>query len=173
MLKHLVAVGVVVAAVVCLGFEPATCQAQGVGDYASGAAPKHSDWTIPPGPYGLIASYADDFLSNGPAHGNYMTTWAVLTDAIEDPDKADQLADFFILDVRGTPAFNLRHLPGAINIPYAAVAKPWNLDQLPTDQPILVVSGSGALSSQVATVLGMLGYNVRNLSGGMAVVPVS
>jgi len=45
-------------------------------------------------------------------------------------------------------------------------------DQLPTDRPILVVCASGALSSQVATVLGVLGYNVRNLSGGMAVVPV-
>ena len=173
MLKHLVAVGVVVAAVVCLGYVPATCQAQGVGDYASGAAPKHSNWTIPPGPYGLIASYADDFLSNGAANGNYITTWAVLTDAIDDPDKADQLDDFFILDVRGATAFNLRHLPGAINIPYAAVAKPWNLDRLPTDQPILVVCGSGALSSQVATVLGVLGYSVRSLLGGMAVVPVS
>ncbi len=172
-MKHLVAVGLVVAAVVFLGFVPATCQAQGVGDYASGAAPKHSNWTIPPGPYGLIASYADDFLSNGAANGNYITTWAGLTDAIDDPDKADQLDDFFILDVRGATAFNTRHLPGAINIPYAEVAKPWNLDQLPTDRPILVVCASGALSSQVATVLGVLGYNVRNLLGGMAVVPVS
>jgi len=173
MLKLLVAVGVVVAAVVCLGFVPATCQAQGVGDYASGAAPKHSNWTIPPGPYGLIANYSDDFLSNGAANGNYLMTWVALTDAVDDSEKADQLADFFILDVRGATAFNARHLPGATNIPYAEVAKPWNLDQLPTDQPILVVCGSGALSGQVATVLGVLGYNVRNLSGGMAVVPVS
>ena len=59
------------------------------------------------------------------------------------------------------------------NIPYAEVAKPWNLEQLPTDRPILVVCGSGALSSQVATVLGVLGYQVRNLSGGMAVVPAT
>ena len=102
-----------------------------------------------------------------------MTTWAVQTDATDDPEKADQLAGLFILDVRGTTTFNLRHLPGAINISYAAVAKPWNLDQLPTDQPILVVCGSGALSSQVATVLGVLGYSVRSLLGGMAVVPVS
>jgi rhodanese-related sulfurtransferase len=173
MLKHLVAVGVVVGAVVCLGFVPATCQAQGVGDYASGAAQKHSDWTMPPGPYGLIASYADGFLSNGSANGNYMISWAILSDTNDDASLADQLDDFFVLDVRATTAFNLRHLSGATNIPYAEVAKPWNLDQLPTDRPILVVCASGALSGQVATVLGVLGYNVRFLSGGMAAVPVS
>jgi len=173
MMKHLVAVGGVVAVVVFLGFVPATCQAQGIGDYARGAAPKHSNWPIPPGPYGLIASYADDFLSNGAANGNYMISWTILSDTNDDPSLADQLDDFFVLDVRGATAFNTRHLPGATNIPYAEVAKPWNLDQLPTDQPILVVCASGALSSQVATVLGMLGYNVRYLLGGMAVVPVS
>jgi len=102
-----------------------------------------------------------------------MTTWAVLTDATDDPEKADQLADFFILDIRGATAYSLRHLPGATNIPYAEVAKPWNLDQLPTDRPILVVCTSGALSSQVATVLGVLGCSVRSLLGGMAVVPAS
>ena len=173
MLKHFLAAGVAIAAVVLLGFTPAMCQAQGVGDYARGAAPRHSDWTMPPGPYGLIASYADEFLSNGSANGNYMISWAILSDTNDDASLADQLDDFFVLDVRGAAAFNLRHLPGAINIPYAAVAKPWNLDQLPTDQPILVVCASGALSGQVATVLGMLGYNVRFLSGGMAVVPAS
>jgi rhodanese-related sulfurtransferase len=173
MFRHLVGLGVIVAAVVCLGFVPATCQAQGVGDYASGAAPKHSDRTLPPGPYGLIASYADDFLSNGPANGNYMISWAILSDTNDDASLADQLDDFFVLDVRTAAAFSSRHLPGAANIPYAEVAKPWNLDQLPTDRPVLVVCTSGALSSQVATVLGVLGYNVRFLSGGMAVVPAS
>ena len=172
MMKHFVAVGVVIAAVVFLGFVPATCQAQGIGEYASGAAPKHSNWPIPPGPYGLIASYADDFLSNGSANGNYMMSWAILSDTTDDPAQADQLDDFFVLDVRGTLAFDARHLPGAINIPYAEVPKPWNLEKLPTDRPILVVCASGALSSQVATILGVLGYHVRSLSGGMAVVPV-
>ena len=101
-----------------------------------------------------------------------MISWAILSDTTDNPAQADQLDDFFVLDVRGASAFDLRHLPGAINIPYAEVAKPWNLEKLPADRPILVVCASGALSSQVGTVLGVLGYHVRNLSGGMAVVPV-
>jgi rhodanese-related sulfurtransferase len=159
--------------VLLLGFGPAVGWAQGVGDYANGAAPKHANWTIPPGPYGLIASYADEFLSNGPSNGSYMITWATLSDTTDNPALADQLDDFFILDVRATAAFNARHLPGAVNILYPDVAKPWNLERLPTDRPILVVCASGAMSSQVGAVLGTLGYNVRVLSGGMASVPAS
>lgn len=150
---------------------PSICRAQDVGDYASGAAPKVWDWTVPPGHYGLLASYADAFLSNAPANGNYVISWTALTDATDEADKADQLADFFVVDVRGKTAFDAGHLAGAINIPYASLAQPSNLASLPTDQAILVVCGSGLTSSQAAAVLGMLGYNVRVLMGGMAVVP--
>ena len=162
-----------VAAAALLVLAPAMGQAQGVGNYASGAAPKHSDWTVPPGPYGLIASYGDAFLSSGAANGNYMISWAALTDTNDNPEQADQLGDFFVVDVRPRAAFNARHLPGATNILYAEIAKPWNLELLPADQPILVVCASGALSSQVATILGMLGYNVRFLTGGMNAVPLT
>ncbi len=161
-----------VAAAALLVLAPAICQAQGVGNYARGAAPKHSDWSVPPGPYGLMASYGDAFLSMGAANAYYMISWTALTDATDDPKKADQLGDFFIVDVRSPAAFSTRHLPGATNIVYAEFARPWNLELLPVDQPILVVCTSGAMSSQVATILGMLGYNVRFLSGGMNAVPL-
>ena len=126
---------------------------------------------LPPGHYGLVAAYADIFLSEAAANGSYRITWAALNDGIDDPEKPDQLDDFFIVDIRSPSAFNTRHIPGAVNIPYAEFAKPWHLESLPTDQPILVVCGSGALSNQVAAILGMLGYGVRSLDGGMAVVP--
>jgi rhodanese-related sulfurtransferase len=162
--------GVIVVAFV-LGSAPAVCQAQGVGAYASGAAPKGADWSVPPGHYGLIASYADLFLSNGPNNGSYIISWATLAGPNSDPTKLNALADYFVVDVRAASAFNGGHLMGAVNIPYADVAKPASLALLPAGQPILVVCGSGMLSSQAATVLGILGYNVRILSGGMAIVP--
>ena len=161
-----------VAAAALLALAPAVSQAQGVGGYAGGAAPKHSDWPVPPGHFGLIASYGDWYLSNGAANGNYMISWAALSDTTDDPGLADQLGDFFVVDVRSAAAFAARHLPGATNILYAEFARPWNLERLPVDQPILVVCGSGALASQVATILGLLGYNVRFLSGGMNSVPL-
>lgn len=170
-MKRVVVLGVV--AVFLLGSAPAMCQAQGVGNAASGAAPKGTDWSVPPGHYGLIASYADFFLANGPANGNYVITWGTLMGANIDPAKPNVLADFFIVDVRATTAFNKGHLDGAINILYAELARPSNLAVLPVGQPILLVCGTGMMSSQAGAILGMLGYNVRILSGGMAAVPVS
>ena len=161
-----------VIAVFLLGWAPVVCRAQSVGDYASGAAPKGGGWNVPPGQYGLLASYADFFLSNGPNNGSYVITWAILT-GNDNPDKADVLADFFIVDVRTATVFSGGHLAGAVNLPYPDLAKPSSLAVLPTDRPILVVCGSGLQSAQGAAILGMLGYNVRILSGGMAVVPAS
>ncbi len=134
------------------------------GDYASGAAPK-GGWSVPPGQYGLIASYADLFLAHGPA----AISWTALMPAQGDADQTPLLANFFIVDVRSTTVFSAGHLAGAVNIPYADLAKPWNLAVLPTDQPILVVCASGPMSAQGAAILGMLGYNARFLLGGMAV----
>jgi rhodanese-related sulfurtransferase len=152
---------------------PGTSQDKGVGEYVNVAPSKSHDWLTPPGHYGLMASYADNFLSNGPANGSYIITWAALNDAINLPDKADELSDFFIVDVRAQSAYSNGHIPGAVNILYAEVAKPWNLALLPVDQPILTVCGSGSMSGQVAAVLGMLGYEVRTLSNGMKDVPAA
>lgn len=170
-MKRALIVTMLAASLSCL--LPSLGQAQGVGDYASGAAQRDWTWSVPPGHYGLLASYADAFFSGGPANGNYVITWTALTDAKDDPDKADQLADFFIVDVRGASTFAAGHLKGAINIPYAELGKPWNLAKLPANEAILVVCASGLTSSQATAVLGMLGYNVRVLMGGMAVVPAS
>jgi rhodanese-related sulfurtransferase len=162
-----------VVAVSLAGFVPAVFEAQDVGQYASGVAPKHVEWKTPPGHFGLIAGYADDFLSKAPSNGNYMISWATLTDGVDDPEKADQLEDFLVLDIRAAAVFNSRHLTGAINVPFADVAKPWNLAELPTSQPILVVCGSGATAAQTGALLGMMGYNIRILTGGMNAVPAS
>ena len=162
-----------VIALSLLGFVTTTSLGQGVGDYASGAAPKHLDWRVPPGHFGLLAGYANDFLSAAPANGSYVIGWSALVDSTDDPELADQLDDFFILDIRGKTTFDAGHLLGATNIPYAEVAKPWNLEKLPAGPAILVVCGSGALSSQVAAALGMMGYNVRVLTGGMSQVPAN
>jgi rhodanese-related sulfurtransferase len=131
-------------------------------------APFGSDfWSLPPGHFKLIAHYADLYLSDGPANGNYVVTWSFLNDEIDDPARADELGDFFVLDVRSTSAYCGGHIPGAVNIPFAAAAKLPNFGLLPTGQPILVVCASGMMSSQVASILGTLGYPVRTLAQGM------
>ncbi len=131
-------------------------QDTGIGQYVN-VAPQPHDWKTPPGHYGLIAGYADDYLSNGPDNGNYI--WQ-FTNGVD-------LNGFFVVDVRPKAAYCGGHIPGAVNIPFAAAAKPWNLDLLPTGQPILVVCATGHMSGQVAAVLGTLGYQVRILYQGM------
>jgi rhodanese-related sulfurtransferase len=148
-------------------------QDPGIGEYVNVAPEKSYDWRTPPGHFGLMASYADEFFSNGPSNGYYMVTWTFLNDGIDDPLKADELNDFFIVDVRAPADYCKGHLPGAINIPSATLAKPWNLSLLPTQQPILVVCPSGILSSQAVAILGMMGYQVRVLKGGMNGLPTT
>ncbi len=134
----------------------------GIGEYVNVAPLKHASWQTPPGHYGLMASYANSYLSKALSNGNYQVTW----------DFVDlHLEDYFVLDIRSNSAYCSSHIIGAVNIPYATVAEPYNLDKLPTDQPILIVCGSGMLSSQIAPILGMMGYQVRILSNGMNSVP--
>jgi len=137
-------------------------QDPGIGEYVNVAPLKHGEWKTPPGHYGLMASYANSFLSKAPSNGNYQVTWSFV-----QPD----VSDYFVLDVRSNSAYCGGHIIGAVNIPYAMVAEPYNLAKLPVDQPILVVCGTGMLSSQVAPILGMMGYQVRILTTAMKDVP--
>jgi rhodanese-related sulfurtransferase len=133
---------------------------EGVGAYVNA----NNGTQIPNGHYGLIAKYADEFLS-GIAH---RTIYAeTLVDGIDDPNIADELSDFFILDIRRPADFCAGHINGAVNIPFELVAKPENLIRLPHDKPILVVCYTGHTASQINSILNMLGYNAWTLRFGM------
>jgi len=139
---------------------------EGIGEYVSEAAPHGPGTAIPPGHYGLIAKYADEFLSNPP--GPHRTIFAdILIDGVDDPNKADELTDYFLLDIRKPADFCNGHIHGAINIPFEQVAKPENLTELPTDMPILVICYTGHTASQINSILNMLGYNAWTLRFGM------
>ncbi|MEW6068325.1 MAG: rhodanese-like domain-containing protein [Nitrospirota bacterium] len=138
----------------------------GIGEYVSGAAPKGGGAVIPPGHYGVIASYADAFLSNAP--GPHRTIFAeTLVDGTDDPATADELYDFFLLDIRKAGDFCKGHISEAVNIPFEEVARPENLAKLPTDMPILVICYTGHTASQINSILNMLGYNAWTLRFGM------
>lgn len=147
---------------------------EGIGEYVSEAAPHGHGAAIPAGHYGLIAKYADKFLSNPP--GPHRTIFAeTLMDGIDDPSQADELHDFFVLDIRSKEISGRRdydycvkgHIPGAVWIPFEDVAKPENLAMLPTDSPILIVCYTGHTASQINSILNILGYNAWTLRFGM------
>ena len=145
----------------------ALAEDEGVGEYVSEAAPKGPTATIPPGHYGLIAKYADKFLSNTNPVPHRTIFADTLVDGIDDPNKADELTDFFLLDIRKPADFCAGHIPGAVNIPFEQVAKPENLSMLPADMPILVICYTGHTASQVNSILNLLGYNAWTLRFGM------
>ena len=74
--------------------------------------------------------------------------------------------NYIILDVRTLAEYNLKHIPGAVNIPNEAIGTT-EIDELPDkDQLILVYCRSGRRSKIAAEELVKLGYtNVKEFGG--------
>ena len=72
----------------------------------------------------------------------------------------------FLLDVREDAELEADgYIEGSVHIALREVAA--NLDQIPADQPIVVYCKSGFRGGIATVVLQMLGYNARNMSGGI------
>ena len=145
---------------------PVFAEEEGIGETVATCAPKGATKVLPPGQFGLVASAADRFLSTKP--GGFRSIYAeTLMDGIDDPALADELGDFFLVDVRPAAEFKKDTVPGAINILMDDLAKPENLAKLPTDKPILVICNTGHTASISNSVLGVLGYDAWTLRFGM------
>lgn len=84
----------------------------------------------------------------------------LFTELVENPP--------FLLDVREQSELDsLGYIDGAVHIPVRQVVA--NLDRLPADKstPIVVYCHGGLRGSIAMVTLQMLGYNVRNLTGGI------
>ena len=87
-----------------------------------------------------------------------------LFDNLNDGDESN---DPIVVSVRSEEHYDLGHIPGAINIPWKAIASADNLAKLPTDQQIVVYCYTGHTGQVAATVLKTLGYDAINLKYGM------
>lgn len=158
--------GLLLVVVLLLVTVPAWSEDEGIGETVAMAAPKGATKVLPPGHFGLVAAAAGQFLSTPP--GGHRTIYAeTLMDGIDDPALADELGDFFLVDVRTPAEFNKDTVPGAVNILMADLAKPENLALLPLDKPVLLICNTGHTASISNTVLGMLGYDAWTLRFGM------
>lgn len=162
MMKQLVMYGMV-------GLSTLTCatvaNAEDVGEYASAM---NSSAPIPAGHFALLAHYADEFLSANNGTGGHRTLYAqALMDGVDDPAKADEITDFYLLDIRRPADFAAGHIAGAVNVQLGDVANPGVLAALPTDKPILVICYTGHTASIANAILGSLGYNAWTLRFGM------
>jgi rhodanese-related sulfurtransferase len=71
-----------------------------------------------------------------------------------------------LIDVRESQEYKNSHAPGAKLISLGVLER--KLKEIPIEREILVVCQSGMRSSQAAGILSKNGYQVKNVSGGMA-----
>ena len=95
-------------------------------------------------------------------------TPTISADALyENLNDGDEANDPFVLSVRSAEHYGLGHVLGAYNVPWRDVAVMENLEQLPTDMPLVDYCYTGHTGQVAATVLGLLGYDVTNLKFGI------
>ena len=84
-----------------------------------------------------------------------------------DPSEADALvtSGALLLDVREDDEWSAGHAPAAVHVPMGQVVD--RLSELPTDRMIVCLCRVGGRSGSVALHLAGLGYDVRNVAGGM------
>jgi len=82
------------------------------------------------------------------------------------PDLPAELpADVVLLDVREQDEWDAGHAPGAQHIPMSELAG--RLGELPEGKDLLVICRSGGRSARVTAHLNEIGWDARNVDGGM------
>ena len=79
---------------------------------------------------------------------------------------------YFLIDLRSETEYNKMHVKGARNMFWMNVLDEKNLAKLPKDKPIFLICYVGHTSSQVLTLLKLLGYNVTSIKYGYGLSPV-
>ena len=74
--------------------------------------------------------------------------------------------------MRGEEEYKKNHVKGSHNIFWLNILDKKNLKKLPKDKPIFLICYVGHTSSQVLTLLKMLGYNVVSIKFGYGLSPV-
>ena len=73
--------------------------------------------------------------------------------------------DALLVDVRNPDEFNLRHIPGFINLPLDTLRK--NLDKIDKNKEIVITCAVGIRGYNACRILDAYGFKVYNLSGGV------
>lgn len=96
-------------------------------------------------------------------HDERMSTSIPTVDVDGVPDPLPQ--NLTVLDVREDDEWDTGHLEGARHIRLREL--PGRVDELPSDQPILVYCKSGGRSAQATAYLQNAGLSAANLDGGV------
>jgi rhodanese-related sulfurtransferase len=80
--------------------------------------------------------------------------------------------DYCLIDLRDSASFKRMHIKGAKNIYWLSILDDKNLRRLPKDKPIFLICYVGHTSSQILTLLKLLGYPVTAIKYGYGKSPV-
>lgn len=71
----------------------------------------------------------------------------------------------FLLDVRRPDEWDMYHVANTVQIPLDQLSS--RLNELPKDQPIMIICHSGNRSGQAQAILAQAGFNATSVAGGM------
>ena len=80
--------------------------------------------------------------------------------------------DYYLIDLRKKEEYKKMHIKGSKNIFWLNILDEKNLMKLPKDKVIFLICYVGHTSSQVLTLLKILGYNVVSIKFGYGLSPV-
>jgi rhodanese-related sulfurtransferase len=80
--------------------------------------------------------------------------------------------DYYLIDLRSREEYKKGHIKGSKNIYWLNILEKKNLDKIPKNKPIILICYVGHTSSQILTLLKMLGYNVISIKYGYGISPI-
>lgn len=80
--------------------------------------------------------------------------------------------DYFLIDLRDKKEYKKMHIKGSKNIFWLDILDEKNIKKYPKNKPIFLICYVGHTSSQVITLLKLLGYNVISIKYGYGLSPV-
>jgi rhodanese-related sulfurtransferase len=80
--------------------------------------------------------------------------------------------DYFLIDIRTPSEYKKMHIKGAKNIFWLDILDEKNLKKIPKNKTIFLICYVGHTSSQVMTLLKLLGYDVVSIKFGYGLSPV-
>jgi rhodanese-related sulfurtransferase len=80
--------------------------------------------------------------------------------------------DYYLIDLRKKEEYKKFHIKGSKNIFWLDILDEKNIKKLPKDKVIFLICYVGHTSSQVLTLLKILGYNVVSIKFGYGLSPV-
>ena len=80
--------------------------------------------------------------------------------------------DYYLIDLRSRAEYKKGHIKGSKNIYWLNILDEKNLKKIPKSKPIFLICYVGHTSSQVLTLLKLLGYNVISIKYGYGISPI-